>query len=120
MQQQPHGIKIKGKSMEYTTNNNNNNNTSPNNNAMLQVLQSGTQTESQLSALHLILQYGNPSEKKKATKEANRVTYRNEEAAQLESSGKPVESCTGSEDNSDKSSVPEVNEVDVKSLSSSD
>jgi hypothetical protein len=89
IQQQPHRIKIKGKSMEHTTKNNNNNN-SPNNNAMLQVLQSGTQTESQLSALHLILQYGNPSEKKKSMKEVNRVTYRNEEAARLESSGKPV------------------------------
>jgi hypothetical protein len=52
-------------------------------------------------------------------KEVNRVAYRNEEATQLESSGEPVESCTGSEDNDEESSVAEVNDVDINSLSSS-
>jgi hypothetical protein len=105
-----------------TYNNKKNSNDSPsNNNAMLRVLQSGTQTESQLSALCLTLQYGIPSEKKKAMKEVNRVAYRSEEATRLESSGEAVESCTGSEDNDDElTSVAEVNDADVNSLSSSD
>ncbi len=85
---------------------------------MLQVLQSGTLSETQLSALRLILEFGSSSQKKKAMKEVCRLASSNKEA---ESNAEPVESCTGSEDNSDESSIAEVNDVnDVNSLSSSD
>jgi len=46
-----------------------------NNNAMLQALQMGTQSEAQLSALRLILEYGSTSQKKKAMKQVKHVAH---------------------------------------------
>jgi hypothetical protein len=46
-----------------------------NNNAMLQALQMGMQSEAQLSALHLILEYGSTSQKKKAIKQVKHVAW---------------------------------------------
>jgi hypothetical protein len=52
-----------------------NNESNLNENGMLKALREGTQTEAQLSALHLILEYGTQDQQKKAMKQIDAVAY---------------------------------------------
>lgn len=82
---------------------------------MLPVLQVGTQSEAQIQALRLVLEYRSSSQKKKTMKEVEHMGYRKKEATNSESGSESEESS--SEDNSDECSVAEGN--DVNSLSCS-